>query len=146
MCCSEILHKWIRCLFWYCLYQNSPWYCCVRHFAQLTTAKSASHTHICQLFFGTYIVAIVIRHHSSILVWIRTPLVHKDYFDSFRWWSSSLNILFITAQIWIKFIKMAGMPELGSKISLISKADIRYEGQLFTVDPNECTIALANGK
>lgn len=41
---------------------------------------------------------------------------------------------------------MAGMPELGSKISLISKADIRYEGQLFTVDPNECTIALANGE
>lgn len=39
---------------------------------------------------------------------------------------------------------MAGMPELGSKISLISKADIRYEGKLFTVDPNECTIALAS--
>ncbi|XP_011297907.1 protein LSM14 homolog A isoform X2 [Fopius arisanus] len=38
----------------------------------------------------------------------------------------------------------AGMPELGSKISLISKADIRYEGRLFTVDPHECTIALAN--
>lgn len=36
------------------------------------------------------------------------------------------------------------MPELGSKISLISKADIRYEGRLFTVDPNECTIALAS--
>ncbi|KAK6632636.1 hypothetical protein RUM43_013404 [Polyplax serrata] len=38
----------------------------------------------------------------------------------------------------------AQMPELGSKISLISKADIRYEGRLFTVDPQECTIALAN--
>ncbi|KDR15799.1 protein LSM14 homolog A-B isoform X2 [Zootermopsis nevadensis] len=38
----------------------------------------------------------------------------------------------------------AGMPELGSKISLISKADIRYEGRLFTVDPQECTIALSN--
>ncbi|XP_008477819.1 protein LSM14 homolog A [Diaphorina citri] len=38
----------------------------------------------------------------------------------------------------------SGMPELGSKISLISKADIRYEGELFTVDPNECTIALSN--
>jgi len=36
------------------------------------------------------------------------------------------------------------MPELGSKISLISKADIRYEGRLFTVDPQECTIALSN--
>lgn len=39
-----------------------------------------------------------------------------------------------------------GMPELGSKISLISKADIRYEGRLFTVDPQECTIALASGE
>lgn len=38
------------------------------------------------------------------------------------------------------------LPELGSKISLVSKADIRYEGRLFTVDPQECTIALANGK
>lgn len=38
------------------------------------------------------------------------------------------------------------LPELGSKISLISKADIRYEGRLFTVDPQECTIALANGE
>lgn len=37
------------------------------------------------------------------------------------------------------------MPELGSKISLISKADIRYEGKLFTVDPQECTIALSHG-
>lgn len=38
------------------------------------------------------------------------------------------------------------MPEIGSKISLISKADIRYEGRLYTVDPQECTIALASGK
>lgn len=38
------------------------------------------------------------------------------------------------------------MPELGSKISLISKADIRYEGRLYTVDPQECTIALSSGK
>ncbi|XP_064215992.1 protein LSM14 homolog B isoform X2 [Tribolium castaneum] len=38
----------------------------------------------------------------------------------------------------------AGMPEIGSKISLISKADIRYEGRLFTVDPKECTIALSS--
>lgn len=44
------------------------------------------------------------------------------------------------------YIMSSGMPELGSKISLISKADIRYEGRLFTVDPQECTIALASGK
>lgn len=36
------------------------------------------------------------------------------------------------------------MPELGSKISVISKADIRYEGRLYQVDPQECTIGLAN--
>lgn len=45
-----------------------------------------------------------------------------------------------------RFKMSGGMPELGSKISLISKADIRYEGRLFTVDPHECTIALANGE
>ncbi|XP_058054672.1 protein LSM14 homolog B isoform X1 [Anopheles bellator] len=38
------------------------------------------------------------------------------------------------------------MPEIGSCISLISKADIRYEGLLFTVDPERCTIALARVK
>lgn len=37
-----------------------------------------------------------------------------------------------------------GMSELGSKISLASKADIRYEDRLFTVDPQECIIALAS--
>lgn len=38
-----------------------------------------------------------------------------------------------------------GAPFIGSKISLISKAEIRYEGILYQVDTKESTVTLAKG-
>ncbi|CAG9325690.1 unnamed protein product [Blepharisma stoltei] len=36
------------------------------------------------------------------------------------------------------------VPYIGSQISLISKSDIRYEGTLHSIDPNEHTVSLSN--
>ena len=42
---------------------------------------------------------------------------------------------------------MAGTePYIGSTISLISKAEIRYEGTLYGIDPTESTVTLSRGE
>ena len=38
----------------------------------------------------------------------------------------------------------SSLPYIGSRISLISKSDIRYEGTLYTIDPTEHTVSLSN--
>ena len=40
---------------------------------------------------------------------------------------------------------MAAAPYIGSRITLLSKSHIRYEGILYTINMEESTIALQNG-
>ena len=40
---------------------------------------------------------------------------------------------------------MSGVPYIGSRISLISRSEIRYEGILYNINTKESTVALQNG-
>jgi hypothetical protein len=43
------------------------------------------------------------------------------------------------------FLAMAEIPYKGSRICLISKSEIRYEGTLFSIDTKDSTVTLQNG-
>ena len=52
------------------------------------------------------------------------------------------------ASLWAPFPRHAAMettPYIGASISLVSKAGIRYEGTLFTIDTQQSNLALQNG-
>lgn len=50
-----------------------------------------------------------------------------------------MSVLYLHCEI------MAATAYIGSKISLISKKEIRYEGILYTLDMEEATVTLSQG-
>ena len=64
-------------------------------------------------------------------------------------------MLFFIIVLFLLFLRIAimtsggggggGTPYIGSKISLISKAEIRYEGILYDVNTKDSTVTLSKG-
>ena len=61
---------------------------------------------------------------------------------------ASFVLLYQGSRLYLKPVASmaSGAPYIGSKISLVSKAEIRYEGILYAVDTKDATVTLAKGE
>ena len=98
------------------------------------------------LFKNSDVISCKASHHSLLAC-----LLSRRHFASREnlWLLSksrpSKAILFHFLFWYLYFTMSTGVPYIGTRISLISKSEIRYEGILYTIDTKESTVTLANG-